>query len=56
MKTELRIADIIRHMARNGEGIQNIVVEEATAYFAGDKTADEIVKIIESRVRTYVAE
>lgn len=46
----------VRRMTRKDESIQSIVAEEATAYLAGDKTAAEIIRIIESRIRIYVAE
>lgn len=36
--------------------VEDIIVEEAEAYFAGDKTVDEVVKIIENRVNTYINE
>ena len=36
--------------------IVEIVVEEAQIYFAGDKSLDETVKIIQNRVKTYVGE
>lgn len=46
----------VGRMARKDSSIQSIVQEEASAYFAGEKTAEEIIKLIESRVRVYVAE
>ncbi len=36
--------------------IQDIVLEEAGAYFAGDKTAQEVAGIIQSRVHLYLDE
>ncbi|MBQ9270372.1 MAG: extracellular solute-binding protein [Oscillospiraceae bacterium] len=36
--------------------ILNIVTEEAAAYFAGDKTADEVAKLIQNRVTIYLGE
>lgn len=36
--------------------IINIVTEEAGAYFAGQKTAEEVAEIIQSRVKIYVSE
>ena len=33
-----------------------IVLEEAEAYFAGDKTAEQVAEIIESRVKIYLSE
>ena len=37
-------------------GILDIVEEEAAAYFAGDKSAEEVAAIIQNRVQTYIAE
>ena len=36
--------------------IQEIIQDEAGAYFAGDKTADEVAKLIQSRVSIYLGE
>lgn len=36
--------------------IWDIVSEEAKAYFDGDKTMDQVVKIIQNRVKTYMSE
>ena len=36
--------------------IYNIIEENATAYFAGDKTLDETVDLIQRRVALYVSE
>ena len=36
--------------------IYNIIEENATAYFAGDKTLDEAVDLIQRRVALYVSE
>ena len=36
--------------------IMEIVTEEAAAYFAGDKTADEVAKLIQNRVSIYLGE
>lgn len=38
------------------EQIMNIVTEEAAPYFAGQKTAQEVANIIQSRVKMYVSE
>ena len=38
------------------ESILEIVREETGGYFAGQKTLDETVKIIQNRVSLYVAE
>ena len=36
--------------------IQEILQDEAGAYFAGDKTADEVAKLIQNRVSIYLGE
>ena len=36
--------------------IPEIAVEEAEAFFAGDKTAQEVARLIQSRVGLYLAE
>ena len=36
--------------------IWNIVSEEAEAYFDGDKTLDQVVQVIQNRVKTYMSE
>lgn len=36
--------------------IINIVKEEATAYFAGQKTAQEVCKLIQSKANIYINE
>ena len=36
--------------------VEDIIVEEAGAYFSGDKSVDEVVEIIENRVNTYINE
>lgn len=42
--------------ARTDDKLVSIVYEEAAAYFAGQKTLDEVVRIISDRVDTMVAE
>lgn len=41
---------------QSGTPIEDIVVEEAQVYFAGDRDVDETAKIIQGRVTTYVNE
>ncbi len=41
---------------KNDSSLINIVTEEAAAYFAGQKTADETAQIIQSRAKIYVEE
>jgi ABC-type glycerol-3-phosphate transport system substrate-binding protein len=38
------------------DAVYNIIKEEAEAYFVGQKTLDEVVDIIQSRVEVYVSE
>lgn len=40
----------------NDETILNIINEEAAAYFEGQKSVQEVVSVIQSRVQTYVSE
>lgn len=40
----------------NDETILNIINEEAAAYFEGQKSAQEVASVIQSRVQTYVSE
>ena len=38
------------------ENIMNIITEETGGYFAGQKTVDEVVKVIQNRANLYIAE
>ena len=38
------------------ESVNNIIMEEASAFFSGQKTADEVANIIQSRLSIYVNE
>lgn len=38
------------------QDVTNIITEEAAAFFSGQKTAEEVVKIVQSRVQIYVDE
>lgn len=38
------------------ENIYNVIMEEATAYFSGEKTVDEVVKLINNRVGIILTE
>lgn len=40
----------------NDQTILNIINEEAAAYFEGQKSAQEVVGVIQSRIQTYVSE
>ena len=46
----------VNHARRNNTKVNNIIKEEAAAYFAGNKSLDETVKLIQNRVSTLVAE
>ena len=55
--------DTFRHLIENTKGrlepdgkIWDIVEEEAAAYFSGDKSVDDVCKVIQDRVTTYVNE
>lgn len=57
-ETEL-VWDIINSIHRvdeRNDTISNIILEEARYYFNGDKNLDEIAKIINTRISTYVNE
>ncbi len=46
----------LNHARRNNTKVNNIIKEEAAAYFAGQKPLEETVKLIQNRVSTVVAE
>ena len=50
------LIEIARPLSRESEEIYSIIGEEAAPYFAGQKSAEEVAKIIQSRVRIYVSE
>ena len=43
-------------VATSENTIVNIIEEEAGAYYAGQKTAEEVADIIQSRVSIYLSE
>lgn len=43
-------------IARADEKLNNIVTEEASAYFEGQKSLDDTVRIIQNRASTYISE
>ncbi|MCM1561436.1 MAG: hypothetical protein NC123_18160 [Butyrivibrio sp.] len=55
-KQLLRLIETASLNAAIDHTLYNIVLEEAQSYFAGDKTLDETVDIIQRRVSLYVAE
>ncbi len=54
----LDLIEKARPISNNGgdSQIQNIITEEAAAYFQGQKSVDEVVGIIQSRINIYVSE
>jgi hypothetical protein len=53
------LVDLINSCDRamnNNEVVASIVKEECGAYFAGDKSAEETARVIQSRVNTYINE
>lgn len=52
----MALIDVAKPAAENDSQILNIVTEEAAPYFEGQKTLDEVVNIIQSRVQIYVSE
>lgn len=48
--------DIAKPISGNVETIFSMISEEAVYYFAGQKSAEEVAKIIQSRVEIYVSE
>ena len=46
----------LNHVYRYNVPVNNIIKEEAAQYFAGQKSLDDTVRIIQNRVSTYVAE
>ena len=58
-RDEARLRELINNLSPLPNGydfVRAIISEEASMYFAGDKTLDETVKIIQNRVETYVSE
>ena len=50
------LIEIARPLSQESEEIYAIIGEEAAPYFAGQKSAQEIAQIIQSRVQIYVSE
>lgn len=51
-----RMIEIARPLSQESDEIYAIIGEEAAPYFAGQKSAEEVAKIIQSRVSIYVSE
>lgn len=50
------LIEIARPLSQESDEIYTIIGEEAAPYFAGQKSAEEAAKIIQSRVQIYVSE
>lgn len=50
------LIEIARPLSQESDEIFAIITEEASPYFAGQKSAEETAKIIQSRVKIYVSE
>ena len=50
------LIEIARPLSRESEEIYSIISEEAAPYFAGQKSAEEVAQIIQSRIKIYVSE
>ena len=46
----------INHAVYNDESLQNIITEESAAFFAGQKSAEDVADIIQSRAQLYINE
>lgn len=54
--TVLALMEVARPVSDANTEIMNIINEEAAAYFKGQKSADEVADIIQSRVQMFVSE
>jgi multiple sugar transport system substrate-binding protein len=52
----IRLVESASVLAGQDQPIIDIVQEEAAAYFAGVKTAEEVSRIVQDRVTTFVNE
>ena len=52
----LDLLDAVENVSFYDEAVLSIVSQEAAAYFAGDKSAEETARLIQSRVGLYVSE
>lgn len=50
------LIDMAQPISNNDEAVYSIIMEEAAAFFKGQKTAEDVAKIIQSRVDVYVSE
>ena len=57
MKTDfLHLIESVSTSEKVDPAILSIIDEDAAAYFAGQKSADEVAKLIQNRARTKVSE
>lgn len=52
----LKVIDEVSIKAENDNGIMSIISEEAAAFFAGQKTVNEVAALIQNRISIYVSE
>lgn len=52
----LELMEVAKPVSYANEEIMNIINEEAAAYFSGQKSADEVAGIIQSRIQIFVSE
>ena len=50
------LIDIVDGVMTNNEEINNIITEEAAAFFEGQKSAKDVADVVQSRVKIYVNE
>ena len=50
------LVSLVSAPGKSENEIANIVIEEAGAYFSGDKGLDEVTKNIQNRATTYIQE
>ena len=53
------VKDLIEHtnrIMRYDQSLMEIISDEAGAFFAGEKTAEETAQLIQNRVQLYLAE
>ena len=50
------LLDTVTGVFKHNETLYNIVIEEASAYFAGAKTAQQAAEIIQGRAQIYINE
>lgn len=56
VETVLEIMKVAKPAITQNDQIMTIITEEAQSFFAGDKTAEDVAKVIQNRVSIYVSE